>query len=71
MISERLNWIRGRFDHSKGFPPQVQVVKIHLPGLTDRCHELRRKERSFRGRRIQGDVRPPGRIPLFQWSFLQ
>jgi hypothetical protein len=45
--------------------PQVQVGVRHLPRLIDRCHELRRLDRSFRYRRLLGDVRPPRRIPLF------
>jgi hypothetical protein len=66
LISERVSWLRGRVDHSDGVPPQVQVGERHLPGLTDMCHELMRPDRSFRGRRLLGDVRPPGRIHLFQ-----
>jgi hypothetical protein len=45
-----------RVDYSEGVPPQIQVGERHLPGLTDRCHELRRPDRSFRGKRLLGDV---------------
>jgi hypothetical protein len=64
-VSERVSWLRGRADHSEGVPPPVQVGERHLLGLTHKWHELRSPDRSFRGRRLLGDVRPPGRIHLF------
>jgi hypothetical protein len=32
------------------------VGERHLPGLTYVCHELRRPDKSFRGKRLLGDV---------------
>jgi hypothetical protein len=65
LILERGSWIIGRVDHSEGVPPQVKVEERHLPGLTDKCHESRRPDKSFINKRLLGDVRPHGRIPLF------
>jgi hypothetical protein len=45
---------------------KTRVGERHLPGLTDRGHELRRPNISFKGRRLLGDMRPPVRIHLFQ-----
>jgi hypothetical protein len=69
LISERVSWLRGRADHSKEVPPQVQVGERHLPRRTDMSHELRRPYRSFRGRRLLRDVRPLERIHLFLVDF--
>jgi hypothetical protein len=54
LISEGVSGLSGRVDHSEGVPPQVQVGERHLPGLIDTCHELRRLDRSFIGRRLLG-----------------
>jgi hypothetical protein len=40
-------WLRDF--HLESIPPQVQMGERRLLGLTDRCHELRRLDRSFRG----------------------
>jgi hypothetical protein len=48
-----------RVDYSERVPPpppQIQVGERHLSGMIDMCHELRRPDRSFRGKRILGDV---------------
>jgi hypothetical protein len=48
LISGRVSWLRGRDGHPEGVPPQVQLGERHLPGLTDRCHGLRRPDKSFK-----------------------
>ena len=45
-----------RVDYSEGVPPQIQVGERHILGLTDKCHELRRLDRIFKGKRLLGDV---------------
>jgi hypothetical protein len=45
------------------------VGERSLPGLTNKCHELRRPEISFRDRGLLQDVRPPCRIPFVSLHF--
>jgi hypothetical protein len=56
LILERVSWLKRESIIQREFPPQIQVGERHLPGLTDRCHELRRLDKIFRGKRLLGDV---------------
>jgi hypothetical protein len=64
--SEGVSGLRGRVNHSKGVPPQVQVGERLLPRLIGRCHGLRRPSRRLRSERILGDACLPRRIHAFQ-----
>jgi hypothetical protein len=57
LILERVSWLkRESIVHREFPPPHIQVGERHLPRLTNMCHELRRPHRSFKGKRLLGDV---------------
>jgi hypothetical protein len=46
LISERVNWLRGRV--ARGFFPLIYVGERNLQGLIEKCHESREKFVYFR-----------------------
>jgi hypothetical protein len=51
-ILGKVSWLRGRYGHPKGVPPQVYMGKRHLPELENRFHGLRRSNRRCGSRRL-------------------